>query len=88
MKFFENPSVSAFIGAFSAFMLVLLIDWIRQFKKVGHIPKLVKMNKDIANDKIGVVSQRLNSLTKNKLLVPSSIMNFPTSEIKQIESQV
>lgn len=88
MKFFENPSVSAFFGAFFAFLLVLLIDRIRLHKKIKIIPQLVKINIEIANDKIETVSKKLNSLTKDKLLIPSSMMKFAISEIKQIELEV
>jgi len=88
MKFFENPSVSAFIGALSAFLLVLLIDWIRKLKRVRIIPQLVKMNIDIVSQKIDAVKNCQNTISKRREFLPTPLMKFSTKDIKKIESEV
>lgn len=88
MNFFENPSAAAFIGALSAFLLVLLIDWIRKLKRVQIIPQLVKINITTAYQKIDAVKNCQNTILKRREFLPTPLMKFSTKDIKKIESEV
>lgn len=88
INFFNNSSVGAFIGAFSAFLLVMLIDWIRRMQKKKLIARLIEINKDRAQYKIESVNMNQHQMTQNMELDPSPIMHFSIKDIRDIESQV
>ena len=87
MDFFKNPSGAAFVGAFAAFLLVILTDWIRRLIKGRSIPKMIRMNIDLSKRKIEAVINCQEHVKKNKFL-PTPIMKYPVKDIKNIEMQV
>lgn len=87
MDFFNNPSTAAFVGAFFAFLLVILTDWRRRLRKVHSIYKLIKMNLDVSQRKMEAVKNCQDHIKKNKFL-PTPIMKYPVKDIKNIEMQV
>ena len=85
--FLKNPSVAAFIGAFSAFILIIVTDWKRRSRKVNSIYNLIEMNINVSQKKMEAVINCQNHIKKNMFL-PTPIMKYPVKDIKNIEMQV
>ena len=74
---FNNPSVAAFIGAFSAFFLVALTDFRRKFSKKKLIKKRIKILKEIAEAKLETARTNLDMLQNNRFTA-APVMKFPS----------
>ena len=82
----NNASVSAFIGAFVAFILVILTD-ARRRRKLRQLRLLIADNREHALRKIETVKTNLEMLRENRF-VPAPIMRFPVESIRQLRPEV
>ena len=84
----NNSSAAAFVGAFSAFFLVVANDWRRNKRK----KKLIKLEIDIINrhalNKMKTVISNKNLLKDHNQIVPAPIMKFPVHILTQLEVEV
>lgn len=86
-KFFNNQSVSAFLGAFAAFFLVVINDWRRERRKV----KCIRAEFDVClghNDaKLETVLRMLMLLKDHNRVTPAPVMPFNTTIIRQLTAE-
>jgi len=88
MGFFNNASVAAFLGAFSAFFLVVLTDWRRNRRKKKLMQRQIEINKHLAEDKIATVEKNSSAITDHNQLLVVPIMRFPVEDIRRLETEV
>ena len=86
-RFLNNASVAAFLGAFSALLLVVLNDWRRRRRSKNQIRYLVSDNLDHARVKLTSVQRNLEMLAENRF-VPAPIMPFPIEALKNKQIEV
>ncbi|QYJ95038.1 hypothetical protein [Shewanella spartinae] len=84
IELLKNPSVSAFVGAFSAFMLVVVADWFRRGNDKNLLSCLISDTADHARKKIESVQINLNDLNNNGRLSKAAFMPFKTSHIDHV----
>lgn len=85
--FFANASVSAFIGAFSAFALVVITDRRRLYRKRSILRNVVSDNGDLARFKLDSVQRNLELAAKGQIS-DAPIMAFATSAIQSMQFEV
>lgn len=86
-KFFNNQSVGAFLGAFAAFILVVLNDWRRERRKAKGIKAEFDVCLGHAKAKLDTVREML-SLAKNyNAVAPAPVMPFNTVIIRQLTAE-
>lgn len=73
----NNPSIAAFIGAFSAFFLVALTDFRRKYSKKKLLVKRVKVLKEIALALSETAQSNIDMINKNRFTI-APIMKFPS----------
>jgi hypothetical protein len=83
----NNASVSAFIGAFVAFILVILTDARRRRRKLHQLRILIADCREHAVRKLETVKTNLEMLRENRF-VPAPIMRFPVDSIRQLRPEV
>ncbi len=81
----DNNSVSAFMGAVAAFLLVQLTDRRRLTRDHRSIKRLVRANHRQARDKLEAVERNIEALTEHNKVTASTFMRFATDEIKALE---
>ena len=86
-EFFTNASVSAFIGAFSAFVLVIITDRRRLYRKRSVLRNVISDNGDHARFKLDSV-QRNMEFVQNGRIISAPIMKFPTETIRTLQLEV
>lgn len=86
--FFENKSVAAFAGAFSAFILVMVTDWRRERRKVRNIRSEVEMNMGLAEKKLDTVRMNRSAMREHNQVVPAPILKFNTTLIRSMAADV
>ena len=86
-EFFTNASVSAFVGAFSAFVLVVITDRRRLYRKRTLLRNVVSDNGDHARFKLDAVQRNLE-LVGNGRVSDAPIMKFPVHAIQQLQIEV
>lgn len=84
----DNSSVAAFVGAFSAYCLVIANDWRRNRKKEKLIKREIEMIKQLTLNKVKVVKSNRSFLTNNNKLTVAPIMKFPTRILNQLTVEV
>jgi hypothetical protein len=85
--FFSNSSVSAFLGAFFAFALVIIIDRRRLYRKRTVLRNVISDNGDHARFKLDSVQRNL-ALVNAGQITPAPIMDFPVLAIQQLQLEV
>lgn len=86
-EFFANASVSAFVGAFSAFVLVIITDRRRLYRKRKVLRNVISDNGDHAHFKIDSVERNLELVQTGKITA-APIMRFPTETIRTLQFEV
>lgn len=86
IHFFNNSSVAAFLGAFSAFFLVALTDWWRKYKKKGLIKRQISILKETGISKKAIAQSNIDSLRSNKCSV-SPVMKFPVDDLRTLRRE-
>jgi hypothetical protein len=86
-SFFSNPSISAFIGAFAAFALVILTDRRRLYRKRSVLRNMISDNGDHARLKLDTVQRNMELVTLGKIS-DAPIMKFPTRAIEELQYDV
>ncbi len=86
--FFDNQSVGAFVGAFSAFILVVLNDRRRDNRKVGNITAEIEMCLAHARGKLESVRRNRTLMREQNRLVAAPILQFNTALIRQLTAEV
>jgi hypothetical protein len=84
----NNASVAAFLGAASAFGLVVANDYRRRLKSKRQIRYLVSDNLDLAHAKLETVKTNIAMLTEDNRLSGAPIMTFPTAALKSKQLEV
>lgn len=87
-RFLNNQSVGAFVGAFAAFMLVVLNDWRRDRRRVRNIKNEIKMNLAHAQGKLETLRSNRAAMREHNKVMPSPIIKFNTGYIRQIAAEV
>ncbi|MEK6776515.1 MAG: hypothetical protein AABY87_06500 [bacterium] len=85
---FNNASVSAFFGAFFAFLLVALTDWRRNRRKRKLIVRQLSANNELAAKKQETVKKNLSLLKDHNKATTAPIMRFPVEDIRKLETEV
>ncbi|MEW5968040.1 MAG: hypothetical protein AB1720_13770 [Pseudomonadota bacterium] len=87
-RFFNNQSVGAFLGAFSAFILVMLNDWRRDRKKVRNLSAEIEMNLAHAKSKLETVRRNRSLAREQNQIEPAPILKFNTALIRQLSAEI
>lgn len=87
-RFLNNQSVAAFMGAFAAFLLVMLNDWRRERRKVQNIKGEIAVNRSHARHKLDAVRNNRNLLRKHNQVIPAPIVRFNTTILRQLIAEV
>jgi hypothetical protein len=83
----NNASVSAFLGAFVAFILVILTDARRRRRKLRQLRILINDNGEHASRKLQTVQTNLAMLRENRF-VRAPVMKFPVDSLRQLRPEV
>ncbi|MBN1328491.1 MAG: hypothetical protein JXA54_03355 [Candidatus Heimdallarchaeota archaeon] len=86
-QLFNNASVSAFFGAFFAFILVYLNDKRRLIRKKKLLYRQIDVNKQQADLKRKTIRQNRNDLSVNNIIQPAPIFNFQVTLLKAFEME-
>lgn len=86
--FLSNASVAAFIGAFSAFLLVAATDLRRRYRLRTLLRCQVSDSQDHARKKREAVQMNLALIREDRKITDAPFMRFPTRGIKDYELQV
>lgn len=86
--FFNNQSVGAFIGAFSAFALVVLNDQRRDNKKVKNLTAEIEMCLAHAKGKLESVRNNRTLMRDHNQVMAAPILKFNTALIRQLTAEV
>jgi hypothetical protein len=88
LNFLNNASVAAFVGAFSAFFLVIANDWRRNRRKMKLIRNEISLNKDNAKDKLETIIRNRSLVTEHNQIVYAPIIKFNSPVIKQLATDI
>lgn len=86
--FFNNQSVGAFVGAFAAYILVLLTDRRRDSKRVRDLIAEILMCQGHAEAKLESVRRNRLLLREHNQVAAAPILKFNTSLIRQLTGEV
>ncbi len=88
LNFLNNASVAAFVGAFSAFFLVIANDSRRNRRKMKVIWNKISLNKDNAKDKLETITRNRSLVTEHNQIVSAPIIKFNSPVIKQLATDI
>ena len=86
--FLNNSSVGAFVGAFSAFCLVVTNDWRRNRKKVTLIKQEIEITHQQSQNKTKAVTHNLNLLKDHNKIVPAPFLKFQLHTLNNLSMEV
>lgn len=86
--FFNNQSVGAFVGAFSAFILVVINDRRRDGKKVKNLAAEIEMCLAHAQGKLESVRGNRKLMREQNRVMAAPILQFNTVLIRQLTAEV
>ncbi|ACL03162.1 hypothetical protein Dalk_1462 [Desulfatibacillum aliphaticivorans] len=81
----NNASVSAFIGAFSAFILVMLTDIRRRYRDRSLLRLLISDSGDHSQKKLTSVKMNREMVTENNNITDAPFMPFSTQSIRDFQ---
>ena len=81
IEFLKNPSFAAFTGAFSAFILVILLDWYRRGSDKNTLRYLVSDTADLSRKKIEQIQLNIIDLNNNGRLSKAGFMPFKSNHL-------
>ncbi|MTI89588.1 MAG: hypothetical protein FH748_16660 [Balneolaceae bacterium] len=84
LEILNNSALSALLGAFAAFLLVMVTDFIRSWKIKTDIDKMLKANKELLRQKLEAVISYKQSL-ESGTLVGDRLTPFSSDEITQLK---
>lgn len=84
-EFLNNTSVAAFVGAFSAFILVALTDIRRRYRDRSLLRCLVSDNLDHARKKLASIQMNRSMLTEDNKITDAPFMPFSTQSIRDYQ---
>lgn len=87
-KLFNNQSVSAFLGAFAAFVLVVLNDRRRERRKVRNVRAEIEVNLSNAQAKLETVRRNRTFMREHNRVTPAPILRFNVQLIRQLAAEV
>jgi hypothetical protein len=86
--FFNNQSVSAFLGAFAAFLLIAVNDWRRERRKVKTLRAEIEVNRADALAKLETARRMRILLRKHNSVAPAPVLRFNTTFTRQLAAEV
>jgi hypothetical protein len=86
-RILNNQSVGAFLGAFSAFLLVMLNDWRRERKKVRTIKAEFQVCLSHSTVKLETVRDKLNLARNHNSVSPAPVMPFNAAIVRQLTAE-
>ena len=86
--FFNNQSVGAFVGAFSAFALVVLNDRRRDGRKVKNLRAEIEMSVAHAKGKLESVRNNRALIREHNRVMAAPILAFNTILIRELTAEV
>jgi hypothetical protein len=88
LEFLNNGSIAAFVGAFSAFILIVLTDIRRRYRTKRLLRHLVSDNFDHARHKIESVRMNIALVRERNKIIAAPVMRFPVSSIRIMQHEV
>ena len=86
-KFFNNQSVGAFLGAFAAFLLVVMNDWRRERRKVKTIQAEFQVCLAHTAAKLETVRRARTLAREHNGVSPAPVMPFNTAIVRQLTAE-
>jgi hypothetical protein len=87
IEFFNNASVSAFFGAFAAFLLVVVNDWWRERRKVKMLRAEIQLNRSIAIDKTETARKMRSLIRDHNEITSAPVLRFNTQFTRQLAAE-
>lgn len=84
----NSSAFAAFIGAFSAFMLVIANDRRRDRRTIITIKNEISMNREHAAGKLKTLEMNKTALTSHNKVIPARIIGFNAEVIRGLSSSV
>lgn len=84
----NNQSFASFIGAFAAFVLVVMTDWRRERRKVRNLRGEIEMNLAMARVKLETARRNRTAMREANKVIPAPILKFNTVLIRQLSAEV
>lgn len=86
--FFNNQSISAFLGAFSAFILVAANDWRRERRKIKTLRAEIEVNLADAKAKLETARRMRALMREQNSVMPAPVLRFNTKFTRQLASEI
>lgn len=83
-EFLNNSAISALVGAFSAFLLVMFTDYIRSKRVKSDIKKLLKADQNLIKDKQDAITN-YEKVLQNNSVQGDRLTPFSFDEIRQLK---
>ena len=87
IDFLNSSSVSAFLGAFAAFLLVVVNDWWRERRKVKTLRAEIEVNRSIALDKLDTARRMRSRIREHNEITPAPVLRFNTQFTRQLAAE-
>lgn len=87
LDFLNNASVSAFLGAFAAYLLVAFTDWRRRRKKVALLNRRVQINQELAQAKLETARTNISLIQEDGRFMPAPVMRFPADDVRILQRE-
>jgi hypothetical protein len=86
--FFNNQSVGAFLGAFAAFLLVVVNDVRRERRKIKTLQAEIEVNLADAKAKLETARRMRSLMREQNRVMPAPVLRFNTAFTRQIASEI
>jgi hypothetical protein len=86
--FFNNQSVGAFLGAFAAFLLVVVNDWRRERRKIKTLRAEIEVNRADAQAKLETARRMRDLMREQNRVMPAPVLRFNTAFTRQLAAEV
>jgi hypothetical protein len=84
----DNKSVAAFMGAFSAFLLVIVNDGRRERKKVQILKSEIELNQVVARNKLDTARGNRSLIRNSNRITAAPTLKFNTELIRDLGAEV
>lgn len=84
----DNKSVAAFLGAFFAFLLVIVNDRRRERKKVGYLRSEMQLNQVVARNKLDTARANRSLIRDSNSVTSAPTLKFNTQLIRDLAAEV
>ena len=86
--FLSLPAVAAFLGALSAYLLVIFTDRRRNHRKKKLVQRLIIISQRLARNKAEAIKMNQRVYKEQNRVIPATIIQFSSPEIRKLQTEV